>query len=306
MIGDGLLLLDKPSGMTSHDVVASCRRILSRKDIGHAGTLDPIATGLLVILVGRATKLSNYILAGGKRYETEIILGSESTTDDIDGEISVVQSNVNIAREVVEAMAAQLSGDLQLPVPKYSAIKVQGQRLHHKARNGDEFVPPMRPMSFSNVQVLDFDGTCVKVRFSCSKGSYVRAWAKELGQRLQCGAMVKSLRRLASFPYAVENALTFRDIDSLGEAISTSPAWVPLARCLPHWPAVKIEGMDEKLIHNGLVSRKLERFLELEYADKGDLEGIKLLSRRTGHLISLLSFEPPLSFKIRRVFPIND
>lgn len=306
MKGDGLVLIDKPEGMTSHDVVASCRRILGRKDIGHAGTLDPIATGLLILLVGRATKLSDYVLSGGKKYETEILLGCESTTDDRSGEITPVSDNTQFSREHLFSVISELTGALLLPVPKYSAIKVKGQRLYHKARNGDEFVPPLRPMTFTDIQLLQQADNTVLVSFTCSKGSYVRAWAKELGRKLGCGGVVNTLRRLESFPYSVDNAISFRELDDRGGDVLESGAWIPLSQCLPHWPAVKIEGLDEKLIHNGQVSRKLERFLELEYAQRGNIEGIKLLSRRTGQLISLLSFEPPLSFKIRRVFPIND
>lgn len=300
---DGILLVDKAEGMTSHDVVGACRRLLGRKDIGHAGTLDPMATGLLVVLVGKATKLSDYILNGDKAYETIVQLGVTTDTDDITGEV-LAEKAVKVSRQQIEAAVAELSGELELPVPIYSAIKVKGKKLYEKARKGEDFTPPMRRMVFRNLELLSIENNQVRVRFSCSKGSYVRAWGKALGEKLGCGATLSSLRRVYSDPYNIEQAIEFKSLlESDGNEIDKLSAFIPITQCLPRWPLVKVEGMDEKLLSNGQISRKLERFLELEYTGRTDLQGIKLVSRRSGQLICLLSHTPPLSFKIRRVFP---
>ena len=301
---DGLLLVDKSGGMTSHDVVSRCRRLLQRKDIGHAGTLDPIATGLLVLLVGKATKLSDYILNGNKAYKTKIHLGVVTDTDDISGEVIKENKEFSVTKEQVLEVMEQLTGELELEVPIYSAIKVKGKKLYEKARNGEDFKPPVRVMTFWNVELLDFGGDWLEVSFDCSKGSYVRSWVKTLGNILGCGATVETLRRTLSQPYGVEKSIEFSDLeDKTKEELEESSAWIPLNKTLPDWPSVKIEGMDEKLISNGQIPRKLERYLEVQFAGQKGVKGVKILSRRSGRLISLLSHEPPLSFKIRRVFP---
>lgn len=300
----GLLLVDKPEGKTSHDVVGACRRYFSRKDIGHAGTLDPMATGLLVVLVGKATKLSDFILNGDKSYSTTVLLGVETDSDDITGEVLRQTENLGVTDSQITEMAQTLSGELELKVPIYSAIKVKGKKLYEKARQGQSFEPPKRKMTFKDLKTHGLQNNRLEVEFSCSKGSYVRAWGKTLGEKLGCGATLESLRRTQSQPYSVEQAITLAQLEQLShEELEQNSAWIPLRQALPGWPLVKIEGKDEKLILNGQISRKLERFLELEYGGQQDWPGVKVVSRRSGELISLLSFEPPMGFKIRRVFP---
>ncbi|MCJ8276340.1 MAG: hypothetical protein HRT44_09785, partial [Bdellovibrionales bacterium] len=211
---------------------------------------------------------------------------------------------VDLSEEQIRQAVADLSGDLELAVPIYSAIKVKGKKLYEKARKGEDFKPPMRPMRFWNVELLEIEPDSLKVRFDCSKGSYVRSWVKTLGDTLGCGATVETLRRSDSQPYNIEKSIKFDNLEIYPQVeLEESPAWIPLSQTLPDWPAVRIEGMDEKLINNGQISKKLERFLEVQYAGLEGLQGIKVLSRRSGRLISLLSYEAPLNFKIKRVFP---
>jgi tRNA pseudouridine55 synthase len=300
----GLLLVDKPGGVTSHDVVGACRRLFSRKDIGHAGTLDPMATGLLVILVGKATKLSDFILNGDKSYETTVRLGVVTDTDDITGEVLSETEELNVTLQSVEKAVQSLTGELELKVPIYSAVKVKGKKLYEKARQGEHFEPPQRKMVFKDVELLGFNGQDIRVRFSCSKGSYVRAWGKALGEALGCGATLSELRRVQSQPYAVESSIPLDELNNRDlEQVENLTSWIPLRQTLPTWPLVKVEGQDEKLLMNGQISRRLERFLELEYSSLTSDQGVKVVSKRSGELISLLSFQPPLKFSIRRVFP---
>ncbi len=300
----GILLVNKPGGMTSHDVVGLCRRAFSRKDIGHAGTLDPMATGLLVLLLGKATKISDFVLNGDKAYRTTVLLGVETDTDDITGEVLQKKDTSSVRQQDIESQVLELSGELELPVPIYSAIKVRGKKLYEKARNGEDFIPPTRKMTFNAVDLQSVEDNRVTVAFSCSKGSYVRAWGKTLGKKLGCGATLETLHRTHSHPYSVDQAAPLQTLlDSPFEDTEASAAWVPLNQALPDWPLVKVAGTDEKLISNGQIPRKLERFLELEFGGVKPLQGIKVVSRRSGELISLLSHEPPFGFKIRRVFP---
>ncbi len=301
---DGLLLIDKPGGITSHDVVASCRRLLGRRDIGHAGTLDPIATGLLIILVGKATKLSDFILKGDKVYEATLLLGHETDTDDISGKLLHRSRDLNLDHEQVSKAVIDLTGSLHLPVPIYSAVKVAGSKLYQKARRGETFESPIRKMNFSGVRLLDFGNDRVSVELSCARGSYIRSWARALGKILGCGATVEALRRLRSEPYSLKEATGIAALENpdKGEEESLGSAFIPLNQSLPDFPPVKIEGMDEKLISNGQISRGLGRFLELEFGDREP--GVKLLSRHSGRLLSVLIYQSPGGFKIQRVFPI--
>ena len=303
---DGLLLVNKPKGMTSHDVVAFCRRLLGRRDVGHAGTLDPIATGLLIILIGKATKLSDFILNGDKLYETTLLLGCETDTDDISGEVLNRVHDLNLNYEQVSETVLGLTGFLNLPVPVYSAVKVAGSKLYQKARRGEIFQPPVREMNFSNIKLLDFNDEHVSIELSCAKGSYIRAWARAFGKKLGCGATVENLRRLRSEPYSLKSAVEMAVLekDPSEKALISLGSFIPLNQSLPDFPPVKIDGLDEKLISNGQISRGLGRFLELEFGDRE--RGIKLLSRHSGRLLSVLCYQSPRGFKIQRVFPIND
>ncbi len=303
-MNDGLLLVDKPGGVTSHDVVGFFRRHLGRRDIGHAGTLDPMATGLLVLLLGKATKLSDFILNGEKSYQTTVLLGTVTDTDDITGQILGDSKEVSFEKRDLQSALNDLTGELQLPVPIYSAVKVKGQKLYEKARKGEDFTPPMKSMTFENLELLEVSQKRIEVAFRCSKGSYVRAWGKALGEKLGCGGTLEKLRRTHSEPYSVESALALVDFEGLSpEQVYESSSFIPLNRTLPHWPQIKIDGKDEKLLLNGQISRKLERFLELEFGQWKGLQGIKVLSRGSDRLICLLSPNGPLNFKIRRVFP---
>ncbi len=303
---DGLLLVNKSKGITSHDVVAFCRRLFGRRDIGHAGTLDPIATGLLIILIGKATKLSDFILNGDKLYETTLLLGCETDTDDVSGEVLNRVHDLNLSHEQVSEAVFGLTGFLRLPVPVYSAVKVAGSKLYQKARRGETFQPPVREMNFSDIKLLDFSNGRVSVELSCTKGSYIRAWARAFGKKLGCGATVENLRRLRSEPYSLKSAVEMAVLekDPSEEALVSLGSFISLNQSLPDFPPVKIDGLDEKLISNGQISRGLGRFLELEFGDRE--RGVKLLSRHSGRLLSILSYQSPRGFKIQRVFPIND
>lgn len=302
---NGLLLVDKPEGMTSHDVVGKVRRLLGTRAVGHAGTLDPLATGLLVLLVGQATKMSQFILNGDKSYRVKIQLGITTDTDDITGEVLQKQSSFQLSEASLRQAVKELTGELELPVPIYSAIKVKGKKLYEQARKKEEFEAPLREMNFKTCELVSWGPDWVELFISCSKGGYIRSWSKALGEKLGMGAVVEELRRIHSEPYGIDWAKPLVELEAMEkEAIFKSISWVELGEVLPHWPSLKIEGLDEKLIQNGQISRRLERFLEIQYGrQRQPVPGVKVLSKRSGRLLSLLGHEPPLNFKIRRVFP---
>jgi tRNA pseudouridine55 synthase len=293
----GVLLVDKPLGITSHDVVATLRRTLKRKDIGHAGTLDPDASGLMVVLLGDATKLSDILLNGDKGYTLGVRFGAQTDTGDLSGKI--IQTGPLPVSEAVMVEAAQLLiGTFEWEVPIYSAVKVQGKKLYEYARENVEVLRPKKNMTFSQVSVVSTSPEELKVDIQCSKGSFMRVWAEKLGEALGSCAAASSIRRTLSTPYKLESAMKLADITA--ETAFADSHWIPLEKTLQHWPQIRLEGVEEKLISNGQIPHKMVRYLEIEYAQH---PGVKALSRRTGRLIALLAPKSPFGYSIQRVFP---
>ena len=202
---EGLVLVDKPSGVTSHDVVDAVRRRLGTRKVGHAGTLDPIATGLLVLGVGRATRLLRYLGDLPKSYAGTARLGVE--TDTLDAEGSVVRSSpVTATREQVAAAASALVGESMQAPPAFSAVKVGGRKLYEAARKGEKLEAPPRPIRVDAFDVTAFDDPTFAFALTCSGGTYVRVLVADVGRALGCGAHLTALRRTAIGPFTVEEA----------------------------------------------------------------------------------------------------
>jgi tRNA pseudouridine55 synthase len=239
---DGLVLVDKPGGMTSHDVVDAVRRILHTRKVGHAGTLDPMATGLLLVGVGRATRLLRFFGDLPKSYEGTARLGVETDTLDADGTV-VRTAEVAASREdVARAVAGLLGASMQRP-PAFSAVKVAGRKLYEAARAGDVVEAEPRPIRVDAFEVTGFDGTDVRFAVTCSGGTYVRVLAADVGRELGCGAHLRSLRRTAIGPYRVEDAV-------VPEAV-TEPA--PVETAVAHLPRVELDADEAKAAANGSI-----------------------------------------------------
>ncbi|MDD2764417.1 MAG: tRNA pseudouridine(55) synthase TruB [Opitutaceae bacterium] len=212
---EGILLVDKPRGFTSHDVVARLRRKLAMKRIGHAGTLDPMATGLLIMLVGRATRISQYLTNLDKEYEGTIELGRTTNSQDADGEVMETRPVSALTEEQVRtAMQAFLGDQYQTP-PMFSAIKIDGVPLYKKARRGEEVVREPRFIRVSAYELTRFALPHLDFRLRCSKGTYVRTLAHDLGQKLGCGAHLSALRRTATDKFRIDAALPLEEIERL-------------------------------------------------------------------------------------------
>jgi tRNA pseudouridine55 synthase len=202
---EGLLLVDKPGGMTSHDVVDVVRRRLGTKKVGHAGTLDPMATGLLLVGVGRATRLLRFLSDLPKTYEGTMRLGVETTTLDAEGEI-VREAEVTAARSDVEQAMRALEGESMQRPPAYSAVKVGGRKLYEAARAGEQLEAEPRSIRVDAFDLLGFDSPDATFRVACSTGTYVRVLAADVGAALSCGAHLTSLRRTAIGPFRASDA----------------------------------------------------------------------------------------------------
>lgn len=212
---EGVLLVDKPTDHTSHDVVARLRRKLQMKRIGHAGTLDPMATGLLIMLIGKATRISQYLISLDKEYEGTIELGKVTDSQDAQGEVMETKPVPTLTEaELRTAMLGFMGDQYQLP-PMYSAIKIDGVPLYKSARKGQDVVREPRFIRVSAFELTRFGLPSFDFRLRSSKGTYVRTIAHDLGQRLGCGAHLSALRRTATDRFNVNQALTLDEIESL-------------------------------------------------------------------------------------------
>lgn len=212
----GLLIVDKQAGITSHDVVSRCRKIFNTRRVGHAGTLDPMATGVLVIGIERATKLLGLLSLTTKSYEATIRLGAATTTDDREGEIIASADASAVTDEQIQSVVAGLTGDIEQVPAKVSAIKVDGRRAHALVRTGAEFDLAARPVTVRRFDVVDTrrDGHFVDldVVVDCSAGTYIRSLARDLGAELGVGGHLTALRRTAVGPFTLEHALTLDEV----------------------------------------------------------------------------------------------
>ena len=212
---DEVILIDKPDGITSFGVVARVRRVLkervgSKVKVGHTGTLDPFATGLLILLAGKATKRSNEFLKKDKEYEAEIFLGSTSTTGDPEGEISHVSDKVPSLEEI-ESVCSKFVGEISQKVPAFSAVKINGQRAYQLARSGKEVDTPTRKVTIYSIEILSYNYPVLKIKTFVSSGTYIRTLGEDIGAELKTGAYLTALRRTKIGDYSISDAVKLDD-----------------------------------------------------------------------------------------------
>jgi tRNA pseudouridine55 synthase len=301
----GLVLIDKPEGWTSHDVVARVRRIVGQREVGHTGTLDPFATGLMIVVLGEATKLSDFFRDADKSYEVTLRLGVVTDTLDMTGTV-VQESSVAFGAGAVQSAVEALQGHFTWPVPAFSAVKRDGQKLYDLARSGRAVETPLRPMTFSDVRFVSYADSTAVVRLRCSAGSYVRSWVAKVGESLGCGAVAVSLRRLQSSSFDVAKALTLESLESVVGAgqLRSHPSFVDVDKTLPRLPFVTVRDREERLLVNGTISfdlsRRLNEFQKEAYSSQ-TARTIRVLSARTDRMVALLEARPGEGLKIRRV-----
>lgn len=233
---DGVAVVDKPAGWTSHDVVARSRGLLGTRKVGHSGTLDPDATGVLVLGVGRATRLLRYLTELGKSYETEIVLGTETSTLDAGGEVTATHDMAGVTLAAARMVVAeQLTGPILQVPPMVSAVKVDGRRLHELAREGIEVERKARPVTVHSFTLDEAPEPGVfQAEVSCSSGTYVRTLAADLGHALGGGAHLRALRRTSVGGFTLADAVVLDDL--------SPDHLLPLAAAVAHLPAVTVEG----------------------------------------------------------------
>ncbi|MBL7183433.1 MAG: tRNA pseudouridine(55) synthase TruB [Anaerolineae bacterium] len=254
----GILNIDKPAGMTSHDVVDRVRRISGQRRVGHAGTLDPAATGVLVVCLGQATRVAEYLMASDKVYRAQIRLGVSTDTHDAEGEVTAT-AEVDVGEEEVREALASFVGSIQQVPPMYSALKREGVPLYKLARRGITVEREPRSVEIHDIELLQWTPSLFTIRVECSPGTYIRALARDLGQELGCGAHLHRLTRLASGHFTLEKAVR---LDELAEAFAYFDGaqyrqgdWQgfihPLDEALLDFGPIVVDAQTEKLIRHG-------------------------------------------------------
>ena len=251
LVISGILNVDKPQGWTSHDVVAKVRHLSGQKRVGHAGTLDPLATGVLLICLGQATRVSEYLMRGRKVYRAAVHLGLSTETYDAGGRVTVTAPEVNVTVSQLEEALSIFVGRIEQTPPMYSALKHQGTPLYKLARQGKTIERKPRPVEIYEIRLLDWASPVLTIEVTCSPGTYLRSLAHDLGQRIGCGAHLASLTRLASGHFTLDEAI---GLDALNEAFAIG-RWAelihPLDEALLDFEAITFGGQTERQIRSG-------------------------------------------------------
>lgn len=248
---DGLLVIDKPAGWTSHDVVARVRRLSGVRRIGHAGTLDPMATGVLPLGIGRATRLIEYLSDADKAYRATIRLGVRTDTDDADGTPIAERDWSGVSEEHVRAELAGFVGDIGQIPPAYSAIKRDGVPMHRLARAGAAVELTARRVTVYRVDVVQMAMPDVTIDVACSKGTYIRSLARDLGEQLGCGAHVAALRRTRSGPFTLDDTVSLDQVAEAAQAGHLNGVLLRPDSAVQALPAIRLTPPDERLLLTG-------------------------------------------------------
>lgn len=288
---NAILLVDKEVGMTSHDVVAKLRRIINQRRIGHTGTLDKAASGLLVVCLGRSTKTAQFISDCDKEYIAEIKLGRISKTYDAEGvDFETAESDCSsITVETVSKTLDSFVGEIIQQVPAYSAVHVNGERLYKMANKGIDVELPKRNITIYAIELLEFKDNCLKIKVSCSKGTYIRSLAHDLGQLLQCGGYLSNLRRTSVGHLTVENSLKISEIENLIETRNLDESLLQFNEVVSYAScAVNNDFVD--LVYNG--NDIIKEYIDTVYDsyNVGDKVAIKDL---TGNVLAVCKAEVP-------------
>ena len=237
---NGVLVVDKPQGITSSDAVQRAKRLFNARKVGHTGALDPLATGVLPLCFGEATKFSQYLLSSDKKYWTRIKLGVATDSGDADGNVIETRPVEGVDAAAVEQALRFFRGEIDQVPSMFSAIKHKGQPLYKLARQGIEIEREARRVNIYSNELLAFDGDTLELAVHCSKGTYIRTIAEELGEVLGCGAHVIALRRLAAGPYVEEDLVTFEQLEEAVQQGSLDPFLLPVVSAVKQWPEVRL------------------------------------------------------------------
>jgi len=248
----GVLVVDKPVGLTSHDVVQIIRKGTNIRRAGHTGTLDPRASGVLVVLLGPAVRLSEYVSASDKRYQAVVRLGQSTDTYDAEGRITGGSSPVNITEDQFENELKSFIGEIEQVPPPYSAIKVKGRKAYDMARDGEVFDLAPRTIHVYNLDLLEWAPPEAVIDVYCSSGTYVRSLAHDMGEKLGCGAHLVGLRRTKSGRFTLRDAVPLRKLRESFDSGNWYQYLIPAAEALSDWPALELTNEQVEAVRHGI------------------------------------------------------
>jgi tRNA pseudouridine55 synthase len=271
---NGILIVDKPAGTTSADLVARVKKQVGAKKVGHTGTLDPFATGVIVCCINRATKLARFFLHGNKKYDAVLHLGIETDTQDFTGTVISTSDEVEFSEITVRSAFKQFEGIIDQHPPAYSALKYNGVPLYKLARRGKPIRKPARPVYISNITIIEINLPLIRFVVSCSGGTYIRTLCSDIGASLGCGGHLKELRRIESNGFSIHDAITLQELETLALTDQLSDHMISMADALKEIPGhVADKALVEKIMHGKTIKIK---DLNTEHIDtKGDL--VKIL-----------------------------
>ncbi|CAM2936749.1 tRNA pseudouridine(55) synthase TruB [Hathewaya histolytica] len=243
----GIIIIDKPKGITSFGVVNKLKKITGLKKIGHTGTLDPLATGVLPICIGKATKAVNYLIKDDKEYIAQIKLGETTDTYDKEGKIELIRPINSSVQDIIKVLNSFKGNILQTP-PKYSALKLNGKKMYELARAGVEFEVKKREVEIYSLEIVDINLPFIEIKVNCSKGTYIRSLAYDIGENLGCGAHIYNLRRVSSGNFNLNSAIELQqiDLDTINKNI------IPIENIFENFSKVELDTYFEKLFINGV------------------------------------------------------
>ena len=290
----GALVVDKPTGMTSHDVVQAIRNGTGIRRAGHTGTLDPRASGVLVVLLGPAVRLSEYVSAADKRYQAIVRLGASTDTFDADGKFTrKSESPVDVTESQFEEALKKFVGHIEQTPPPYSAVKVQGRKAYEMARNGEEVDLAPRTIDVYHFEVLEWAPPEAVIDVHCSSGTYVRSLANDLGDMLGCGGYLIGLRRTKSGRFSLRDATPLRKLQEAFHAGNWSQYLIPAAEALGDWPALELQPEQVDAIKHG------HRVPAAEDAQPGMVRAVSM----AGELVALMELdEESRQWRPKKVF----
>lgn len=266
----GILPIDKPLGWTSHDVVARTRRVAGQKQVGHAGTLDPLATGVLLLVLGRATRLSSYLMAAPKEYRASVVLGATTATDDAEAPLLERCDISHIGRAEIDAVLPRFLGVIQQAPPRYAAVRKGGEKLYVLARRGEEVKIDPREVTIHEIAVEAWNPPVLRLRVRCGSGTYIRSLARDIGAALGVGGYLHALRRTVSGSFHARHCAA---LDQVQDRPGLLRALVPPDRAVVEWPAVIVGPDDAAAIGTGgtvTLAREARGSVRI-YSERGDL-----------------------------------
>ena len=266
---NGVVVVDKPAGISSAGVVARVKRIFGAQKVGHTGTLDPFATGVLICCINRATRLSQFFLRGDKVYEAELVLGAMTDTQDATGTIIDRQPLDDISADQVRATGAHFVGTIAQTPPVYSALKHQGTPLYKLARRGTAVEKPARPVRIHHLEFLEVNLPTARFAVSCSAGTYVRTLCADMGRELGCGGHLKSLRRTASCGFFIDDAVGLETLVEYKDLGCLEKAVIPMNKALSFIPVAVADNALTKKVQNGMKLTPADFTARPESSDQG-------------------------------------